>query len=102
MGVVMELAQNLMKESRTQLRAEFSAQSFKKVAVVNMGEPNKSFKEYQNPLWLKEKQEILDAEWKKKVEEHGRKKAMKQKQKELEKKKKEDDKKRKKLADEAK
>merc|ERR1712048_88422 len=100
--IVMEVRDNLMEDLRKQLSGEFPSQIFKKIAVVAMGEPPKTFRDNGKQLWLKDKQAALDAEWRTKVAEHGRKKLMKQKAKELERKKKEDEKKRKKMVEEGK
>merc|ERR1712048_589590 len=100
--IVMEVRDNLVEDLRKQLSGEFPSHIFKKIAVVAMGEPPKTFRDNGKQLWLKEKQLALDAEWKKKVAEHEKKKVMKQKAKELERKKKEDEKKRKKMVEEGK
>jgi len=63
--VVMEVKDNLVKESRDRMMAKWAASSLKKTAVVIMGEPPAVFKKYSQELTLTEKQAASDAEFRK-------------------------------------
>merc|ERR1712070_596640 len=63
--VVMELASNLVSAKRIEALKKFS--HFKKVAHVMMGEPSQDFVQALQAQILAEKQNVLDAEFAKKV-----------------------------------
>ncbi|CAK9060614.1 unnamed protein product [Durusdinium trenchii] len=83
--IIMEMRSNLIKELRTDGVARFFDSSFKKRAFVVMGDPSIEFKKKSQELLLKDKQEQIDAQFKKEKEEANRKKMMEKKQKEAEK-----------------
>jgi len=82
--VVMELKENLAKESRAATLARF-ADSHRRVARVLVGEPTKEFKKRTLELTLKAKQEKADLVFKAKKAEEKRKRLQEKRQKELEK-----------------
>lgn len=100
--IVMELRGNLTKDFRGEALARFFDASFKKRAFVVMGNPDAEFKKKNQELMLKDKQEEMDAQFKKEKEEAARKKAIEKKQKEAEKAKKKADKERQKKLEEMK
>jgi len=83
--VVMAVKSNFLGMDRKEAIKKFSAPYFKKVAHVLIGEPSKDFKDYNQSLLLKDKQSVVDADFKAKKLEEVRKKLIAKKQKELEK-----------------
>jgi len=85
--VIMELKDNLVRDSRRDVLAKWFAASCRRVAVVAVGTPSSDYTEHFQSLFLEDKQATVDMVHKQKMVEHQRKVAMKQKQKDLEKKK---------------
>merc|ERR1712187_325291 len=71
--VVMEVEGNLTREHREKLLERFRLPSFRKVALVMIGEPPADFKERVNQLKLKDKQTKADTEAKEWKEHRKRK-----------------------------
>jgi len=82
--VVMELKDNLIKESRAMSLSKFG-DGFKKVAHVVVGEPSPAFKKKTQEQTLKAKQAASDVAFRAKKAEEKRKKMIEKKQKEAEK-----------------
>merc|ERR1712190_689622 len=70
--VVMEVKSNLNKEERKNLLAKFPSKTFRKVAQVQVGEPNLEFKKKVQELTLQKKQSISDAAFRQKKAEEKR------------------------------
>merc|ERR1719162_2830550 len=82
--VVMEVKSNLLKDDRKDLLGRFIGPSFKRIALVVMGEPPLEFRKKSQELILADKQAIADDEFKKKIAEEKRKKEAEKKLKEAE------------------
>merc|ERR1712032_42027 len=83
--VVMEVKSNLLAEGRKELLSRWSTSTHKTIAAVIAGEPPVVFKKRSQELALAAKQKTSDDEFKAKLEEAKRKKALEKKQKQLEK-----------------
>jgi len=81
--IIMEVKSNLINEERQELLRRFCAPPYKKVAMIVMGNPSSDFKDRILDLTLKEKQESLEQEWRKKKEEEDRRKTIELQQKQL-------------------
>merc|ERR1719215_1093032 len=81
--IVMEVKSNLITEERQELLRRFCAPPYKKVAMIVMGAPSSDFKDRIHDLMLKEKQESLELEWRRKKEEEERRKTIELQQKQL-------------------
>jgi len=79
--VVMEAKSILLKEERQVVTARYGMGSFKRTALVMFGEPPPEFKQREGDIMLKQKQDTLDAEFKKKKEQEQRQKLWDEKQK---------------------
>jgi len=99
--VVMEVKSALVAEERAGLLKHFTADKFKKTAMVVMGEAADSFKEKVQEKMLAEKQAKSDTEWRLKKAQKLQQKEVAKRQKELEKLKKQAEENRKKLLEEA-
>jgi len=84
--VIMEVKSNLIKDERAEVLRRFNLPSFKKTAMVVMGQPANDFKKRVQDRILNQKQIKIDAEWKAKKAEKERHRQIAQKQKELRKK----------------
>merc|ERR1712151_1087830 len=62
--VIMEVRNNLMKDSRKKVISKFPSSSFRKVAQVQMGEPSVEFKKKTQELTLQRKQYASDVKFK--------------------------------------
>lgn len=82
--VVMEVKGNLVKEERQAAIDRFSCGSFKKVAVVMIGEPSTEFKQQTSKLLLDQKQEAANIEFQAKRIEERRRKLIEKHQRQLE------------------
>merc|ERR1712176_1641652 len=100
--VVMEVKSNLIEAERSEIVKKFPADKFKKTAIVVMGDPKPAFKEKQQAIYLKEKQEKAVVEWKQKKAEKERKKAQEARMKQVMELRKQADERRKKAAEDAK
>mmetsp|Transcript_46372 Transcript_46372/g.83697 ORF Transcript_46372/g.83697 Transcript_46372/m.83697 type:complete len:432 (+) Transcript_46372:77-1372(+) len=83
--VVMEIKSALVAEERAELLKNFTADKFKKTAMVVMGKPNDQFIEKTHERLLAEKQAKSNADWQIKKAEKQRQKEVARRQKELEK-----------------
>merc|ERR1712226_529293 len=83
--VVMEVRSNVVKDERATLLQRFSSDTFKKVAHVQLGEPNKEFKAKTQEVTLAQKQKASDIEFRRKQAQEKQKKAAEKKAKEVEK-----------------
>merc|ERR1712060_269990 len=83
--VVMEVKSNLVKEERVEALKRWPAAGYKRTAQVMMGDPPADFKKMTQELILTAKQAATDQEFKVKLAEEKRKKALAKKQKQLEK-----------------
>merc|ERR1711972_472496 len=81
----MEVKSNLVKDERAALLNRFPSDTFKKIAHVQLGEPDKAFKAKTHEVTLAQKQKASDVEFRKKQAEEKRKKAAEKKAKEVEK-----------------
>jgi len=99
--VVMEVKSALVAEERAGLLKNFTADKFKKTAMVVMGEAADSFKEKVQEKMIAEKQAKSDTEWRLKKAQKLQQKEVARRQKELEKMKKQAEENRKKLLEEA-
>lgn len=88
--VVMEVKNNLLTEGRASALASFSGDEFKKVALVVMGEPPKSFKEKAHAQTLEEKKKQVASEVRRKKTMEAAEKRREKKRKEAEQKKEEE------------
>mmetsp|Transcript_121530 Transcript_121530/g.343817 ORF Transcript_121530/g.343817 Transcript_121530/m.343817 type:complete len:817 (-) Transcript_121530:120-2570(-) len=86
--VVMEVKQNLVASDRKEILKRFPPRSFKKIATVMVGEPNKAYREVVKNKLLKVKQAKIDAEFKQKLAVKEKARQAKKQQKELEEKRK--------------
>eukprot|EP00444_Apocalathium_aciculiferum_P005405 CAMPEP_0183413718 /NCGR_PEP_ID=MMETSP0370-20130417/21890_1 /TAXON_ID=268820 /ORGANISM="Peridinium aciculiferum, Strain PAER-2" /LENGTH=1097 /DNA_ID=CAMNT_0025596963 /DNA_START=30 /DNA_END=3319 /DNA_ORIENTATION=- len=82
--VVMEVKSNLIEDERKEILNRFSTGTFKKTALVTMGEPTADFKKRTTELVLKQKQEASDKTFELQQLEAQRKKQMEKKVKEME------------------
>eukprot|EP00927_Polykrikos_kofoidii_P048680 TRINITY_DN42919_c0_g1_i1.p1 TRINITY_DN42919_c0_g1~~TRINITY_DN42919_c0_g1_i1.p1 ORF type:complete len:927 (+),score=183.65 TRINITY_DN42919_c0_g1_i1:88-2868(+) len=83
--IVMEVKSNLVKIERRDLLAKWYCPSFRRIAVVMIGEPSNPVKRRGQELTLKAKQEALDTEFRAKQAEAKRKLLVEKRQKELDK-----------------
>merc|ERR1712176_693653 len=72
--VIMEVRGNLIKEEREAMLARFPSSSFRKVATVQLGEPNMEFKQRVQENTLKAKQAASDVEHNRKIQQEKAKK----------------------------
>merc|ERR1711920_1019550 len=70
--VIMEVQNNLNKEERKKVLSMFPNKTFRKVAQVQVGEPNLEFKKKVQELNLQKKQVASDIEFRKKKAEEKR------------------------------
>merc|ERR1712099_35740 len=70
--VVMEVRRTLIKDERATLINKFCSSTYKKIAYVQLGEPNKEFKAKTEQVNLAQKQKAADFEFRKKQEEEKR------------------------------
>jgi len=95
--VLPEVRGGLIKEERALLLSQFPNATFKRVGTVIVGEPTAEFKKRTAELFLKQKQEQADAEFRQKKAEEKRKKLQEKRQKQIEKAKKKAEKEKKKM-----
>merc|ERR1712032_591272 len=76
--LVMEVKENLLEGSRTEVLQRFSAPCYRKVAQVIMGEPSQEWKQRTKDAVLKVKQDKANAEFEARRKEKERKKVMAQ------------------------
>merc|ERR1712151_1094326 len=86
--VLMELKENLIKESRTTTMSLFPASMFKRTAIVVVGEPTPDFRKYTLSLVKQDRQEESDKQFKLAFQQEKLKWAAEKRKKELEKQKK--------------
>eukprot|EP00929_Paragymnodinium_shiwhaense_P039614 TRINITY_DN207_c0_g3_i1.p1 TRINITY_DN207_c0_g3~~TRINITY_DN207_c0_g3_i1.p1 ORF type:complete len:877 (+),score=303.55 TRINITY_DN207_c0_g3_i1:55-2631(+) len=82
--VVAEVKGNLTPSDRAEALSRFRAPTYKRVAHVVMGEPSKEYVQLQQALYLQEKQDNVNSEWKARMAEKQKKKAYAARQKQLE------------------
>merc|ERR1712194_400161 len=83
--VVMEVKGNLIGEDREALLKQFPGSAFRKVAHVQIGEPNAEFKKKTQDVTLQRKQAASDADFRRKQANEKAKKLAEKKRKEAEK-----------------
>merc|ERR1711920_206145 len=81
-GVIMEVLDNLMADTRKASLKRFGAPHFKQIAHVAMGAPTKEFKEGVHAELLKREQAAADLEWRRKKNLQEQKKQAAKKKKE--------------------
>mmetsp|Transcript_74141 Transcript_74141/g.206076 ORF Transcript_74141/g.206076 Transcript_74141/m.206076 type:complete len:881 (+) Transcript_74141:79-2721(+) len=82
--IMMEVKANLVREERKELVTKWCPASFRRVAVVLLGEPSAAFKKRSQELILKQKQDAAESEHKEKLDRAHRNKVLARRQKELE------------------
>merc|ERR1712217_80126 len=82
--VVMEVKGNLVAEQREAVLKKFPSHAFRRVAHVQLGEPDEDFKKKTQQVTLERKQAASDIEFKKKLAEEKRKRQAEKKRKENE------------------
>merc|ERR1711972_765562 len=100
--VVMEVRSNLIADQREALLKKFPSHLFRRVAHVQLGDPDADFKKKTQLVMLDRKQAASDIEFKKKQAEEKRKRLTEKKRKEAERAKKKAEKERAKKAKELK
>merc|ERR1712187_308163 len=81
--VLLEVRENLVAADRAKALQRFVPSTFKRIASVQMGEPSAEYKQLQQKVVLKAKQDKANSEWRAKRQEKDRKKQIDVRQKQL-------------------